>query len=144
MLLTCNISPFQLLFYPSKEARDVQTHQEQYQLLCLLCLPLGQADLVSLLDKLKLFYSAFSTSAPKHKSTIFGSFITRRFYTFRLLFLFNTIRFHHYYIFMLYKNGLGPDPPKRRGSYWGNKDGPTACFTLLPREVYSLSLPSGT
>ena len=45
---------------------------------------------------------------------------------------------------MLYKNGLGPDQPKRRGSYWGNKDGPTACFTLLPREVYLLSLPSRT
>ena len=37
---------------------------------------------------------------------------------------------------MLYKNGLGPDPPKRRGSFWGNKDGPAACFTLLPREVF--------
>ena len=98
-----NISPSQLLFYPSMEARDVQTHQEQYQLLCPLRLPLGQADLVSLLDKLKLFYSTFSTSAPKHKSTIFGSFITRRFYTFCLLLLFNTIRFHHYYIFMLNK-----------------------------------------
>ena len=36
---------------------------------------------------------------------------------------------------MLYKNGLKPDPPKRWGSFWGNKDGPTACFTLLPIEV---------
>ena len=102
MLLTRNICPSQLLFYPSMEARDVQTHQEQHQLLCPLRLPLGQADLVSLLDKLKPFYSAFSTIAPKHKSTIFGSFVTRRFYTFCLLLLFNTIRFHHYYIFMLY------------------------------------------
>ena len=81
---------------------DVQTHQEQYQLLYRLRLPQGQVDLVSLPYKFKLFYSAFSTSAPKHKSTIFGSFITRRFYTFCLLLLFNTIRFHHYYIFMLY------------------------------------------
>ena len=102
MLLTRNIFPSQLLFYPSKEARDVQTCPVLYQPLCLLRLPLGQADLVSLLYKLKLFYSAFSTSAPKHKSTIFGSFVTRRFYTFCLLLLFNTIRFHHYYVFMLY------------------------------------------
>ena len=102
MLLTRNIFPSQLLFYPSMEARDVQMHQEQYQLMRPLRLPLGQADLVSLLDKLKLFYSAFSTSAPKHKSTIFGSFITRRFYKFCLFLLFNTMRFHLYYVFMLY------------------------------------------
>ena len=35
---------------------------------------------------IKLFNSAFGTSAPKHKSTIFGCFIARRFCTLCLFF----------------------------------------------------------
>ena len=54
-LQNLNICPSQKSFWPYMVGHDVQTHQEQYQLLYRLRLPQGQADLVSLLYKCKLF-----------------------------------------------------------------------------------------
>ena len=110
--LNRNIFPFQLPFYPSKEAHDVQTDRQWFLQRCQINRPLlERAQLVSFLYKFELFYSTFSASAPKHKSTVFGCFKTLKFYTFCMFLLFNPIRFQHSYIYnMLYKNGLGPGP----------------------------------
>ena len=104
--LNRNIFPSQLLFYPSKEARGGQIDQKRFLLRYQTNRPLlERAQLVSLLYNFRLFYSAFTISVPKHKSTIFGCFITRRFYTFCLFLLFNTIRFHHLYTLCYIKMG---------------------------------------